>query len=240
MAGEVVQRVAQGHGLPRGPGADAVRLVRVPVRRHRLRVVVELEGEERVARRDQLVVDLALRAADVAAAADVRAHADIALVDHPARHRLRVRPSLLHVLGAPAAGRAVAGLALHAVLGIDAAGDEILRHVRGVAIEADLLLIRRRFQAHVFGDALGEVVEEDVVRLRVAVAVQPRVVLVLAHALRVQRDRGAVAAGAHARGDADVTAGRVRLLRARGRGGEDHGESETSHGFTSYSFPSRR
>jgi hypothetical protein len=29
-------------------------------------------------------------------------------------------------------------------------------------------------------------------------------------------------------------------LRARGSGGEDHGESETSHGFTSYSFPSRR
>src|SRR5204862_438136 len=80
---------------------------------------------------------------------------------------------------APAAGGAVAGLALHAVLHVDVAGNARGRNVGGVTVEAERLLIGLLLEAHVAHDARGALVEEDVVGAGMPVAVEPEVILVL-------------------------------------------------------------
>ena len=78
VAGEVVERGAELHDLPHGPGADAVGVARPrggPVRRHGLGVVVELEGEDGMAGGDQLVVDFLVGVAEVAGEAEPGADA---------------------------------------------------------------------------------------------------------------------------------------------------------------------
>jgi len=127
-----------------------------------------------------------------------------------------VRPAGLRVLGAPAAGWAVAGFALDAIFDVHFAGDHPRGDVRGVAIEANGFLIRLSLEAHVAGHARGAVAEEDVVGLCVAIFAQPRVVLVLQDVRGVERLSRAVAAGVGAGGDAVVVAGNggwgLRLL----------------------------
>src|SRR5436190_24364491 len=65
VAGEVPQRVAEGDHLPHCPGPRAVGLVGSRVQWHGRGVVVELEGQKRMAGGDQLVVDFAGRISHV-------------------------------------------------------------------------------------------------------------------------------------------------------------------------------
>ena len=190
---------------------------------------------------DQLVIDLLAVVAEVAGETAGGADGKRAKVGHAARDRLLVRPAGLRVLGAPAAGGTVAGFALDAVFDIDLAGDEARRNVRGVAIEADGFLIRLPFEAHVAGHARGAVVEENVVGLRVAVAVEPRVVLVLQDARGVERFGRTVAAGVDAGGDAFVVAGsRMRGGAGCCGGSGDSRQQERGSSVVSSSSPRDR
>src|SRR5438445_12659189 len=73
VVGQVVERLAEGGGLSDGEGARAVgvggggvfALAPVWRCRHRLGVVVELEGQDGMSGRDQLVIDLLLVVAEV-------------------------------------------------------------------------------------------------------------------------------------------------------------------------------
>src|SRR6266852_7813156 len=62
---QVVERVAEGDDLTGRKGAHSMRVVPVPVRRHRLRIVVQLEREDGMSGRDQLVIDFAAAIAEV-------------------------------------------------------------------------------------------------------------------------------------------------------------------------------
>src|SRR5688572_24918333 len=102
------------------------------------------------------------------------------------------------MLRTPSRRGAVTDLALNAIFDINGAGNLRDRNIRGVAIEADVLLPRFLLQTHVAGDARGAIVEQDVVRAGVAIFVQPGIELVLQDARCVERLGAAVATGVYA------------------------------------------
>jgi len=61
-------------------------LARAPVRRHRLGVVIELEGEDGMAGGDQLVIDFLLVVAEVTGETAGSTDGEVAEIGHPARH----------------------------------------------------------------------------------------------------------------------------------------------------------
>src|SRR4051794_7310587 len=92
VTGEVVERMAERGGLTDGERARSVRVVAAtPVRRHRLRVVIELEREDWMTGRDQLVIDFLAVVAEVASETAGGAGGERAKVGHAARDRLLVR-----------------------------------------------------------------------------------------------------------------------------------------------------
>src|SRR5438105_10533745 len=132
-----------------------------------------------MSRRDQLVIDVLLLLSDATLTAQLRAHSHVVLIDHAALDRLLMRPSRLCVFGAPSAGRTVTRLALHAVFRIDMAGDQLRRNVRRMTIETERLFVRFPGEMHVAHDSRRAIVEENVIGLRMTIAVEPCVVLVL-------------------------------------------------------------
>src|SRR5438270_9303499 len=102
-----------------------------------------------MARGDQRVIGLLVPVAEVAGETSGSTDGQRAEVGHTAGNGLLVRPAGHGVLGAPAAGGTVTRFALDAVFDVDFSGDKAGRNVGGVAIEANVFLIRLPLEAHV-------------------------------------------------------------------------------------------
>src|SRR6185295_258858 len=171
-AREEVEARGEGRRLPDRPGARALGSRVLPVRRHGAREVVELEGEHGMAGRDQLVIDRAVRIAEMAGEAEAGADAEVLQVAQAGAHRIGVAPPFRAVPFEPAARRAVAALAGEAVLDLQARRLLRARHGEGVAGEAGGG-VRGRAEAEVADDRGRARVEEHLVGTPVAVALVP-------------------------------------------------------------------
>ncbi len=105
----------------------------------------------------------------------------------------------------PADAGAVAGFATDAVGDLEGCAAQPLGHVVGVAVETDIGLVGR-FQAQVAGDALGLLLQQHLVSLRVRVLALPSDIFVLEHVgLGPWLDRAVTgAAGACGHAEMDV------------------------------------
>src|SRR3989442_15141796 len=189
---EVAARPAKRDGLshpPRaGPEPAAVPLVLRPVGRQTGGEGVELEGECRVARGDEIVIDAPGGRSEVTGQADLGRPGRVARVDHAEGNRALRRPPRLGVAVDPAPGRPVTDLATHSVPHVELGAALGRRGVEGVAFEAPLgprraLEPRGRLAARDHAQAARDLeralVEKSGVRLRVPILLVPGDVLVL-------------------------------------------------------------